>query len=455
MRSKRLSAYFLAFLVAFSSVAVVTTAYAALPLLAVEPAVAWAAGLVFQNVARQTVISVGVAANDASWVSLASVAVRAASLLKLVGAASSYEIQLPGADPIPDAPLFTGSVGEMSNPVPYNHASVRYVPKGRLCYVTNTSSTDGLPHSVDTTKDYSLAELEAACAANLQFNKYGERFTGSYAYDPSDGNVMTGSFGASVYWVNAPVFETNMGMTYSRDSLGQIIFTAAPDGVKRVKYSNGGFVADPADADWTSQEKKSLSNPADLQFKDANSQTVVNLKNTANGLSIQAATQSGSSVRFRQVEWINTGQFGAVSEQLIPDTTAQAVLDSAPGAGTGTGTNTIEFPSDYARQGEAGQAALLIKGAIDPIKDRLTQTENVPDPTPGEWADPWGVTWDNLKGWRVPAHSGACPVSSFEWNGAVYQFNAHCSLIQDHFSAFSAVMSVVWSVLALFLVLGA
>lgn len=452
---KRQSAYSLAFLVFFSSVVVVTTAYAALPLLAIEPAAAWAAGLVFQNVARQTVISVGVAANDASWVSLASVAVRAASLLKLVGSVSSYEIQLPGADPIPDAPLFTGSVGEETNPVPYNHASIKYKPKGRMCYVTNTSSTDGLPHSVDTTREYTLAELEAACAANLQFNKYGERFTRTYQFDPWDGNLMTGSFGSSVYWVNAPVFETNMGMTFSRDSLEQITFTVAPDGVKRLKYSNGGFVADPGDADWTAQEKESLSNPADLQFKDSNSQTVVNLKNTANGLSIQAATQSGTAVRYRQVEWINTGQFGAVSEQLIPDTTAEAVLNSAPGAGTGTGTNTIEFPSDYARQGEAGQAALLVKGAIDPIKDRLTQTETVPDPTPRDWADPWGVTWDSLKGWRLPPHSGTCPVSSFEWNGSVFQFNSHCALIQDHFGAFSAVMSVVWSVLALFLVLGA
>lgn len=120
----------------------------------------------------------------------------------------------------------------------------------------------------------------------------------------------------------------------------------------------------------------------------------------------------------------------------------------------------IVFPSDYARQGEAASAAQSISNTLGPKIDKITETGADPtDPTqpPGSEFDDafFQGTFTNLLGWQLPAHTSQCPTSAFTFNSTSYTIDSHCQLVTNHFSALSAVMSVVWTVLALFILLGA
>lgn len=120
----------------------------------------------------------------------------------------------------------------------------------------------------------------------------------------------------------------------------------------------------------------------------------------------------------------------------------------------------IEFPSDYARQGEAATAAQSIVDALGPKLDKITETGADPtDPTqpPGSEFDQafFQGTFTNLLGWQLPAHTSQCPTSSFDWNSTSYTINTHCQLINDHFSVLASAMAVVWTIVALFILLGA
>jgi hypothetical protein len=60
----------------------------------------------------------------------------------------------------------------------------------------------------------------------------------------------------------------------------------------------------------------------------------------------------------------------------------------------------------------------------------------------------------------LPQHLSQCPSATLDLSGVlgvsrVYSFDAHCGLIADHFGTLSGAMGVVWTVLALFLVLKA
>lgn len=109
----------------------------------------------------------------------------------------------------------------------------------------------------------------------------------------------------------------------------------------------------------------------------------------------------------------------------------------------------FQFPSDYARQGEA-------KAASDKLGDRLLQ-ESSPsaDPEiPDGYTDLSG-SFSGLLGWQLPSHQSQCPTGSFDAWDRTFVFDRHCQLAQDHVQALALVMIVVWTIAGLWIVLRA
>lgn len=122
---------------------------------------------------------------------------------------------------------------------------------------------------------------------------------------------------------------------------------------------------------------------------------------------------------------------------------------------TGTGSCTSGDCSTESTQ-------LANKGILQSILDFFTGLGTTPgDPTAKTANEIKAGSLDGtgaftgLKGWQLPAHASQCPTSSFVWNGNTYTFDAHCQLATDHFAAFRGVMTLIFSLSALFVVLKA
>jgi hypothetical protein len=125
-----------------------------------------------------------------------------------------------------------------------------------------------------------------------------------------------------------------------------------------------------------------------------------------------------------------------------------------PGTNPGTNPGTSEpmvWPDDYARRGEAGDAADKIIDAF--AGDTAGVDLEMPSDTFN--SDFFGNTFDSLSAWRLPVHASQCPVGSFSAFGQTYAIDAHCQLVQEHFTVLSSIMVLVYSLFALFLVLKA
>lgn len=134
---------------------------------------------------------------------------------------------------------------------------------------------------------------------------------------------------------------------------------------------------------------------------------------------------------------------------------AAGAIPAAPAS-----SSPIVFPSDYARVGEAAAAAVPITNSLDTLHNDLSVTTATVDPVLPTEIPGWGNTFTDLLSWQLPAHASACPTPELDLSGVLgaghtYVMNSHCGLIQDNFDTFNAAMIVVWSTLALFIVLRA
>lgn len=114
------------------------------------------------------------------------------------------------------------------------------------------------------------------------------------------------------------------------------------------------------------------------------------------------------------------------------------------GAGSGTGTGT---------SGDAAKdSSLNVKdGGDEPIVGNGNAT------TGGVLAPPdaLGTSLNPLRNWAVPSGSGACPTGSVTALGKTLTFDTHCALFDANMPVIRQAFGVVFSLSALFIVLGA
>lgn len=468
---RRLVAFYAAISVGFF--AVTPPAFAALPALAiVEPAAQLLAGLAVQTIGRQVVVTAGVAASDASWVSMLSIAVRTMGILRVVGAGSTlYEFPLQSDTPVPPVPPQAGAYGTTSaNPIAFNDPSLRVVVSGSDAFgVAPGAAADGQGHYVPP-GTYTWSQFKSQYIALwMQFSTVAttEFFDMWDEAQPGAGGVQSLTRDSVTWYYRVPLIMLLSGEeeyeAIWQGSASRMTVEAPGDGVKRFVISGGGYVADPTDVDWTQAEKDALANPSRIQFTDSNNQNAVSVTRTSSGTQVIAASRAdASSVKLRELKIDNAAKPLSVTETtslaVNPAVVADAAaVNAATGAGSspGTGTGTGSWPDDYARQATVAS----IDAGIAQLHQDLTRTEDKADPDIPEssrFTDAFfSGTFDALKGWQLPGHTSQCPVGSFSWNSTTYAIDAHCQLVNDHFNALQAAMTVVWSLLALFIVLRA
>lgn len=61
----------------------------------------------------------------------------------------------------------------------------------------------------------------------------------------------------------------------------------------------------------------------------------------------------------------------------------------------------------------------------------------------------------DLRNFQVPSHSSKCPVPEFDIWSSHFRMDAHCALVEENISTIQATFSLVWALMALFIVLSA
>jgi len=196
------------------------------------------------------------------------------------------------------------------------------------------------------------------------------------------------------------------------------------------------------------------------------SQSTVNGQSQVNTQTAQVNTNTGQVISTSGSVSPGTISAPSGSGSSVPTTNTAPNPTNTPTVSNPSGqtqvVQTINFPSDYARAGEAQNAANSIKNDLNPRLDQLhkdlTEAAQSPD-SPFFDKDLSDVFFkDTFKGmlnWQLPSHSSQCPVSTFTAFGLNYQIDTHCKLVTDHFNAISSVMIAVWFCLSLFILLRA
>ena len=189
--------------------------------------------------------------------------------------------------------------------------------------------------------------------------------------------------------------------------------------------------------------------------------------------------KDGAGNTYVQGQTITISPAGVVTNVASTPLAQTLVLDPATGqltptaAATGatytpvaasSGSTTITFPTDYARDATvAAQNAKLDTLHTDSQQihtDLTTTTGTAPaDPAVKADSDITGQLLDSnfsgLKAWAMPSRSVSCPTASFVLWSSTYTINGHCTLWASIGSTIHAVALLSWGMLALFIVLGA
>lgn len=320
-------------------------------------------------------------------------------------------------------PSWTCSVSKHFNDGRIGSPSDQY-PSGNVQWVADSLSCPaGSSLSVDTctiTDPYAFTKgLQTLLRNGQSFSTPATQTAG----------VLNGRFGNSGGGANDSVWYSGTDANGQPKQLG---FIALPNGVTSVVEQT-----QYADAAGNTQVK------------------TVTVKFGSDG-SIQSTTgttQSGS------IDQSSTTASGARS---VTSTTNSNPVQSNTSSGQQTQLS-INFPTDYARQGEAQSAADTVKTSVEKVHDDLSKTAATPaDPAIPAVSDmPWfGQTFDNLHGWRLPDHVAACPRPVFDLSsvlgaGRVFTMESQCDLMANNSAAIRAAFIVMFTIMALFLVLRA
>ncbi len=217
-----------------------------------------------------------------------------------------------------------------------------------------------------------------------------------------------------------------------------------------------------------------VTNLATIPVTDGNgNQTTAKVAKTTTYLPSGNVSAAAPTVVISPVLGDGQPSNGGVGLTPAPSTAPSTGIGGSPvvgGTGATSGTNVrVGDGSGTSNNGGCGSGGscestqLANKGLLTGILNWLTEKADTPaSPTAKTAAEVKAGSlskttpvFSSLTTWQLPAHSSTCPTSSFSWRGQQYFFDAHCTLVTQHFAALRAVMTAAFSIAAVLVVLRA
>lgn len=463
------------------------SAFAALPaaLILIEEAAVALGGVVLRQAGKEAVITLGTAANDATWATAATVGGSsgsgiAANIVAFLGLGvlsgstgdEKYQVPLKPNVSIPKPPLSgmgTGTQSPLSSSVrfgPFTTSADSYAgPGGALVYFKADTAMTG-DQIVSAFAAWKESCVTAGPCASFSYRNFRLRVR-----EDLYSNV---TYGGTTYLFNQAevVYEqkhtSNPSFSDGFVSNTKLVpkLVEPPDGTKRFVFANDKWAPDALDPDWSPAE---LASPAAsrIAIRGHNSlgqdvRVDVSL-DAAKQVQINALTQIESDKVMHRSVTLNTSlQPSQASQTVTNSANVSSFYETYPEANPSTGSQsvTVQFPDDYARQ----PTLQSIDTSSTAIKNALTQTVAAPTPADNtadlNQALGWGDTFTSIVAWRFPAHASTCPVLDYAQviggTDLHVHMDQHCALIEDHLrEPLAAVMAIVWLLAGFFIVMEA
>ena len=413
------------------------------------------ASFVVRSVGKQAVMTIGTAANDASFVS---------GFMSWLGLGTAIgSVVVVGKDSSGAPKTYEVSVAS---------AGQNDLTKGPMIAKWTAPSSEhamnipAFPAPMDDPAA-AVAIIIASWNAVYAHQYYGhDMYVGCY-----NDAVLAGSGANATYTV--PIVFVGNACTAANYSWGSwdvslnAVQVEQPDGIRRIRGSVGSWSADTSDPDWTSGEAAKIVNAKALRFAGQTADgklQVLDLASNNSSLNLQFQEQAAFD-QLRAFDLLTTTGLipYAVDSTTQPGQVSQTPLttDVAGSSSAGSGQQSITFPTDYARQGEASAAAGTITPKLDTLHNDLSTQAEVPDPVldTSEFQTAFfHDTFTGLLAWRLPAHSSVCPTVTFSLAPVLagsYVMDSQCTVLGQVSGGISAAFIVLWLLVALFVVLKA
>lgn len=352
------------------------------------------------------------------------------------------------------------------------------------CFASYNAPTTSVSAACDlfvagwSNPDYSVS-IVSVSGDPLPMGCYPNNYLGACTYDLTPVGLPPTRHTYSIYsdGSSSPTPTSACPAGYSDDGAGGCALSdarqAAPDSACDMARSGGALamISDPdcaASPDVMAAICEGVWCSYNSTDASGNPQKVTVTPNASGGSDVSVVTQRQSgATTVLDTSNISVSANGTVTAASGGTATGSMSLDGSGNLTPSTGGSSVtpadvQFPSDYARAGDAQDAANTLSPGIDRIGDALTTSDSVADPTvPLDSEMPgWGSTFSGLTGWQLPVHGSACSTPSVDLSavlgaGSVYTFDGHCALISDHFQALQAAMMLVWTMLSVMIVLRA
>lgn len=265
---------------------------------------------------------------------------------------------------------------------------------------------------------------------------------GGLTFDMQEGGVSAG-YSTTVNFTEA---TCNSGYTLdtsytTKCNLSDATLTFKPsDGMCEIRRLNGVFTSSSRDPDC---QNTSITGSGTATLSAVTAGRAVYLA-TANDDKVSVYTKEyneQSNQTITTVANLTSSQIVSLISQTVAtgDTTAVSTVTGTAAGGGGSTTGSALDSSLNVQPG--GDESVGISGsATQGVSVPVNHTENL---------------LSSLRAWQVPSNSGTCPTANFSLFGSDLVLDKHCSILDANTAVIHQAMAVVFTISALFIVLGA